>query len=421
MIRDTAAQDRVLGAPAAPWRKRLVWIGAAVVTALLLTGVLSSRLAASHSVRGERLRFDTVSRGTLVRDAAVNGRIVAADSPLLYAPATSTVNLKIRAGDQVRRGDVLAQLQSPELDNLLKREQASFDQLDADVARQRLLAEKQKLLAQRDAEQATIELRAAERLLQRRELGFKAGAVAEVDVLTARDAVHSSEVKARQATQATELEARNLDLELRTRASQLERQRLLLADARRRVEELQLRSPVDGMVGTLAVADRSVVPMNAPLMTVIDLSRLEVEIEVPESYADDLGTGIAVEIRIGTAAVAGTLSAISPEVVRNQVLARVRFNGEQPAGLRQHQRVSARVLIEERADVLMVERGPFIEQDGGQFAYVLRDGIAERVPISIGAISTGKVEIRSGLQPGDRIVVAGTDTFERRDSVRIIQ
>jgi HlyD family secretion protein len=173
------------------------------------------------------------------------------------------------------------------------------------------------------------------------------------------------------------------------------------------------------VVGTLSVADRAVVPANAPLMTVVDLSQLEVELEVPETYADDLGIGMNVEVRIGAIAATGQLSALSPEVVKNHVLVRVRFAGEQPAGLRQSQRVTARILIEERPDVLMVARGPFVEAHGGRHAYVVEDGVAVRRPIRVGATSVSSIEILEGLRAGQRVVIAGSETFEDAATVRI--
>jgi HlyD family secretion protein len=124
-------------------------------------------------------------------------------------------------------------------------------------------------------------------------------------------------------------------------------------------------------------------------------------------------------VRIGAVAATGKVSAISPEVVNNQVLARVRFDGEQPPGLRQNQRVSARVLFEEKPDVLMLPRGPFLEDQGGRFAYVVEDGVAVRRPITVGATSVGAIEILQGLEPGERVVIAGTDNFENADRIRI--
>ena len=420
MIKDTSGQDRVIATAATGGsRRRLLWIGGGLAGLAAIVFLLSGWLGSSRSVDISRLRIAEVTRGTLVRDASVNGRVVAAVSPTLYSPAASTVTLKIRAGDKVRKGDLLAVLDSPDLSNQLAREQATLAQLEAQVARQRILAEKQRLLARRDADEAEVARLGAERILTRTEGGFKAGAIAEVDYLRAQDALKSAEIRARQASQASQLEIKDVALETSTRVSELQRQRLAVADMQRRVDELNVRSPVDGVVGTLSVADRTVVAANTALMTVVDLSRLEVELEIPESYADDLGLGMSVEVNIGSTQATGKLSALSPEVVRNQVLARVRFDGQQPAGLRQSQRLTARILIEEKPDVLMLPRGPFVENEGGRAAYVMDGDVAMRRPIQIGATSVSAVEVVSGLQAGERVVVSGTDTFEDAERVSI--
>jgi HlyD family secretion protein len=327
--------------------------------------------------------------------------------------------LKINAGDTVKKGDVLAVLDSPDLTNQLQREQSSLEQLQAEVSRQRILAEKQKLLARRDADEAEVSRLGAQRDLQRTEKGYKAGAISEVDYLRAQDALKSAEIRSHQATQASGLEIQDVGLELKTKLSQLERQRLTVADVQRRVDELNVRAPVNGVIGTLSVADRAVVAANTALMTVVDLSRLEVELEVPESYADDIGLGMSAEVTIGTSEAAGKISALSPEVVNHQVLARVRFDGAQPAGLRQNQRITARVLIEEKPNVLMLPRGPFVEDEGGRFAYVMDGNIAVRRPIQLGGTSVSAVEIISGLKTGDKVVIAGTDSFENAERISV--
>ena len=421
MIRDTSAQDtRIAATPDASARRKPLLIGAAALGLVLLLGWgVSGWLGASRAVSIERLRFGEVTRGTLVRDAAVNGRVVAAVSPTLFAAAGGTVTLKIQAGDTVAKGTVMAVIDSPELANELQREQATLAQLEAEVSRQRILAQKASLLARRDADDAEVVRLAATRDLQRAQRGFELGAIAEVEYLRAKDAMASAEIRAKHAGTAAGLESRDVALGLETQEQTLARQRLVTANVQRRVDELNVRAPVDGIIGTLNVADRAVVVANTPLMTVVDLSRLEVELAMPETYAEDLGLGMTAEVRIGAASATGKISAISPEVVNNQVLARVRFDGEQPPGLRQNQRLSARVLFEEKPDVVMVSRGPFLEDQGGRYAYVVEDGVAVRRPVTVGATSVGAIEILEGLQPGDRIVISGTDNFENADRIRI--
>jgi hypothetical protein len=119
MIPDTSGQDTLIAtAPTQARPKRLVWVLAAAVGAALIVWLASSWLGSSRSVDVSRIRIAEVSRGTLVRDASVNGRVVAAVSPTMYAPAASTVTLKIHAGDKVKKGDVLAVLDSPDLSNV---------------------------------------------------------------------------------------------------------------------------------------------------------------------------------------------------------------------------------------------------------------------------------------------------------------
>jgi len=420
MIRDTSAQDTVV-APAKGRMSKRAWVGVGAGVALiaLSTWLFAGWRASTHVANAERLRIVPVTQGRLVRDASVNGRVVAAVSPTLFAPAAGTVALKVQAGDKVRKGDMLATLASPDLEGALKREESVTTELQAEISRQEILAQKQKLLALRDADQAEIDRAAAQRAFERIEKVGGLGIVPKNDYDKAQDALRSAEIRGRHAREAAKLETSDIELQLKTRRAQLQRQRLSLDEARRRVDELTLRAPMDGVVGSVAVADRGVVPANAPLMTLVDLSRLEVELEIPETYVGDLGLGMKAEITAGDVKAAGQISAISPEVIRNQVLARVRFEGAQPAGLRQSQRVSARLVIDEKPNAIQLPRGPFVEAHGGKFAYVMEDGFAVRRPIRLGGTSLSAVEVVEGLKPGERVVVAGSEDFDNADRVRI--
>lgn len=422
MIRDTSHQDAVIAPPAGhAMKRRAAWIVAAAVVVALGFGLISTWRSSDASVSASRLRVAEVTRGTLVRDTSVNGRVVAAVSPTLYAKASSTVNLQVAAGDTVKKGQVLAVLESPDLADVLKREVSAYEGLKAEVARQQILSRKQKLLAQKEADTAEIERLSAQRTLERYQSVGDLGIIAKIDFQKAKDALQSAQIRAKHAAEAATLEGADVQLALKTKMNDLERARLSMEEAKRRVDELTVRAPVDGFIGTLNVQNRMVVAANAPLMTLVDLSKLEIEIEVPETYVADLGLGMRAEVQLPSGTATGKLSALSPEVVKNMVLARVRFDGEQPKGLRQSQRVSARLLIEEKPNVLMVARGPFVESEGGRFAYVVRDGIAVRTPITMGATSISAVEIVSGLKQGDKVVVAGTDTFNNANRVSINQ
>lgn len=422
-IRDTAAQDQPLDQAPRIARRRYLIAAAAAVALLLVVAIallVQSWRSAQISIPRERVRIEKVQRGSFVREVAAQGTVVAAVSPTLFAPATGTVHFLVQAGDEVKKSQVLATLDSPELRNELQRERATLEALEVAVQRESIETRRQLLANQQASDLANVAIQAAERELRRAEDSWSKRLISERDYEKARDDAAAAAVNHKHAIETAQLQKESLEFELRARRLERDRQRLLVEDLQRRVEGLEIRSPVDGVVGTLAVAERATVALNAPLLTVVDLTAFEIEFVVPETYADDLGLAMDAEIAYGGERYAAKVSAVSPEVRQGQVSGRLRFVGDTPRGLRQNQRLSARILLESREDALKVRRGPFLDSGGGSVAYVVRDGIATRTPIRIGATSIGEVEILEGLAEGDEIVISNLAEFGGAQTVRLV-
>src|SRR5689334_12202143 len=421
MIRDTSAQDRPLAksAVARPWRR---WVPRIFVIAAALVGagyVVSGWLGAQRAVDRSRIRIAVVERGTLVRDVVADGRIVAANSPTLYSIAAGTVDFHVRPGDKAVRGQSLATIASPELQSRLTQEQATLAGLEAGVGRAGLDVEHGRANAQKMIAQADIDRQSASREVEINQQMFQRGVIPELELRRSEDALKKAEIALGHARTEAALASKELAFDLGTRKQSLDRQRAVVTELERQVAALEITSPVDGQVGQLLVAQRATVAANTPIVTVVDLGAFELEIRVPDSFARDLSLGMNAEIRAGSSTVPGRVRSVSPEVVDGNVATRLEFLDQRPAGLRQNQRLTARILIEERPDVVKVERGPFLETGGGHFAYFVEDGIAERRPIRAGAISLDAVELVSGAKPGDRIVVTGAEMFGNAERVRI--
>ena len=422
-IADTSGQDQRLAQAVQPgWRhKRWLPLTAAAVAVIALAGwVISGWAGGGRSFDGSRLRIAEVKRGDLVRDLSADGRVIAANSPTLYAIAGGTVALKVVAGDVVKRDQPLAVIDSPELRSRLAQERSALASLQAEAGRSVLDAQLVQSGARKALDQAQVEQTAAKRDLDRYQRAFAGGAVAQVDVAKAHDDVQKTEIGVAHARADLGLQGRGASLDTRNKQLLADRQGAVVVELQRQVDALTLRAPFDGQVGQVQIAQGTNVATNAPILGVVDLSLFEVEIKVPESFARDLAIGMPAQITSNGKAFPAEVSAVSPEVVNGEVNARLRFDaGQQPPALRQNQRLSARIVLDTRRDVLMVERGPFLEQDGGRFAYVVDGSSAVRRPIRAGASSLNAVEIISGLQPGQRIVVSGSDQFDNAERIRI--
>jgi len=420
-ITDTSGQDVALARPSR--RGLFVSLGIAAIVlgvgAYFVAPYVIRWSSAEAAVPRDRLRLAEVRRGDLVRDVSVQGRVVAAVSPTLFASADGTITLLVESGAEVAEGDSVAIVDSPELDNRLSQEQASLESQELDFERQRITTRQMQLESQKNVDLAQVALTAAERERRRAELSFEQQVIPEIDLEKARDELDSAELSYQHAVADMELDRERLDFELRTQELAVRRQALLVEDLSRQVEELTIRSPVTGIVGNLQVEQKTAVSRNQAVMAVVDLSAFEVEANVPESYADDLGLGMAAEIHVGATPVPAELVAISPEIVDNQVTTRLRFTGGTPPGLRQNQRLTTRVLLENVTGALVVERGQFLESGAGRIAYVVDGGIARRRDIVVGARSLADVEIASGLDAGDVIITSSLDAFEGAETVLI--
>jgi len=312
-ITDTSAQDVEL--PPGDHRNRNIIGGSGLLLIVVATWFLAPAVerwaTATVTVPLDRLRLAEVTRGDLVRDVSVQGRVVAAVSPTLYATAAGSITLQVDAGASVDEGQILAVVDSPELNNRFRQAESALEQLVIELARQRIESRQQALEKRKAADLADVAL--------------------------------------------------------------------VAADLQRQVDDLSIRSPVGGVVGDLLVEQKAAVARDTPVLAVVDLSRFEIDAQVPESYADDLGLGMAAEILVGNERYAGQLVAVSPEIVSGQVGSRIRFTGRMPENIRQNQRLTTRILIEERPDVLMVQRGQFLESGGGRIAYVMDgNGLASK-------------------------------------------
>ena len=392
----------------------------ALVFIWVLVPVVQRWATTSVTVPLDRLRIAEVTRGDLVRDVSVQGRVIAAVSPTLYATAAGSITLKVEAGASVAEGQVLAQVDSPELTNQFRQGESSLEQLSMELERQRIESRQQALEKRKAADLADVALVAAKREKRRADEANELAVISVIDYEKAQDELRNAELAYAHAVADADLFDERLAFELKAKEIEVKRQKILVEDLQRQVSALSIRSPVSGVVGDLLVQQKSAVSRDMPVMAVVDLTRFEIDAQVPESYADDLGIGMTAEILIGNEVFAGQLVAVSPEIVNGQVGSRIRFTDRMPRNIRQNQRLTTRILMEERPDVLMVQRGQFLESGGGRIAYVLDgNGLAIRQTIDLGVRSLGAVEISGGLNEGDRIVISSIDQFRGAESVLV--
>ena len=419
MIQDTSAQDTIKQPSKVSKVKRPLILG---IAALLVSGLVWSSIGSDSvttSIKRSDLRFATLERGTLIRDIPTTGKIVAANAPVLYSPEQGSVTLIAKPGDRVELGDVVATIESHKLTNSLKQQEAVLEGMKSSLERARLDARRQQLKAQQTLDMAKVDLEAADRESRRGDQLIKSKLISKIDFEKSKDDLHKAKLLFAHAGEEALLMKDTLTFELKNTALEVDRQALVVKELERQVAALNIIAPVGGIIGNWLTEQKARIGQSQPILTVVDLSAFEAELAVPESYADELGLGMAVELSFGAITLMGELSSISPEVRNREVTARVRFEQNGSLHLRQNQRLSARVLLEHRPHVLMVKRGAFVTSGGGQEVYVMDGDIATQTAIQLGARSMSHIEVIQGGQVGDVWVTSSIDPFKKADQVLV--
>ncbi len=419
MIEGTSGQDEIVESNVKrnP-TKVLISLTAVCALSYVAFPTLSQWYSSVPTVAAKSIQIDTVTRADLIRDVVVSGKAVAANAPQLYSTEIGKITLLAKPGEAVSLNQVVAKLISPELDALIKQQQSMLEQLSISANRGVLADKEAQLELESSMNAAQSSLTVAKREFQRAEISFAKQIISEVDWLKSQDAVTDSKRLFEHAKKRVAFASERLLFENKHREFLVQKEKLILDELLRRHQALDIRAPVTGVVGNWLVAQKDTITANTAIMTIVDLSEYEAELSVPEFYADDLGLGLEVSMKIAGEAIRGEIISISPEVKANQVKVRAKIGKVTGMQLRQNQRINARIEFEKKENVLMVRRGAFLGSLGGNYIFTLSgDNHAERTAITTGASSVDYIEIVSGIEAGQQVITSDYGDFSQAEQI----
>jgi HlyD family secretion protein len=421
MIADTQSQDEIILVAKKNVPKKLILALLVILTLLYVAfPTFSQWYSSTPSVDSDSLTIASVIRGDLVRDVAVSGKAVAANAPQLYNTQEGQITLLAKPGETVTQNQIVARLVSPELEALIKQQESTLEQLSINSNRGILDDKVAQLDLESNMNTAQSALNVAKREKQRAEISFKKQIISEIDWMKSQDTLADATLFFEHAKKRVDLAKERLEFERKNRDFLVKKQQLILNELVRRHQALEIKAPLNGVVGNWLVAQKNTIAANTAIMTIVDLSEYEAELSVPEFYADDLGLGLTVAMQISGQQISGEIIAISPEIKANQVKVRAKLTSPIVIQLRQNQRINARIEFEKKSNVLMIKRGAFIGSLAGKFAFKKRhDNSAKKIAITTGASSVEYVELTSGVTENDQIIISDYLDFAQAEQIII--
>jgi RND family efflux transporter MFP subunit len=423
-------------------------IAAAILLAMTLVGGCARRQQGEtggdteKETGGVPVVVAAVGRGPMSQTVTITGTIRSDRQADVSAQVSAkVVEVKVREGDQVTQGQVLIALDRVQAESQVRRTRAG-----AEAARARLEAAQRRLeiieegareeevaIARSRWEQSQSALRTAAADLDRLKGLFEQGAVSKqrLDAAqtaydtarTNRDAARRSLDLLEKGARPEEIEAARKDVE--AAAAGLEQAKAGLAEDEQKLSHTVIHSPVTGVVYERNVEPGEITMLGGgvPLLRVADYSSVYYEAAVSERAALVVRPGQRVEVGIRgdrERSVVGEVARLVPvaDPESRDFLLRVRVV-ENAEMTKPGMFARGEVVVEERPDALLIPKDALVERQGETVVFVVRDGTAELRSVEIGLSDRANVEMLSGVDVGESVVVIGAQGLKDGDRVRL--
>lgn len=402
-------------------RRMFMLVGAVAAIILVTLGIRQIEPAAPP-VRRETLWIDSVKRGAMVLEVRGPGSLVPVDIRVISAPVEGRVErIPALPGATVQADTVLLELSDPEVEQAALEAQSQLQAAEADYDDLRAQLESQ-LLSQQ-AEVSSSSSLAEEAKLQ-----------AEADEVLAKDGIipdinlKRSRLRATQTSKQSKIESQRYDQSKRSNQAQLAAQRArvdqmraLYSLRRRQLDSLKVRAGIPGVLQELPMQVGQRVTPGTTLARVARPENLKAELRIPESQARDVAMGMPASIDTRNGVVKGRVFRVAPSAQEGSVIVDVVFDGPLPRGARPNLSVDGTIQLDRLDNVLYIGR-PAVGQSGDTvqlFKLVKGTDEAVRVPVKLGRSSVTTMEILSGLEAGDEVILSDTSGQDGFDRIRL--
>jgi HlyD family secretion protein len=402
--------------------RRIIFATAAILAIGGITYAVSQLKPAAPSVERASVWVDTVKKGPMLRLVRGSGTLVPEEIRWIPARTSGRVErILLRPGAVVTPGTVILELSNPELQQQVKEAQLAFQSAQAGFQNRKTELESQ-LLSQEAAvagvksqhEDAVLNLEAQEKL-------FKDGLVSEIQVkqFRSREAELRNRLKIEQ--QRLDISRQGIKSQLAPQEAQVDQARATYALRVQQLDELRVRSAMDGVLQQVPVEVGAQVGPGTNLARVANPTKLKAEVRIAETQTKDIRIGQQAEVDTRNGIIKGRVSRIDPSATGGTVGVDITLEEELPPGARPDLSVDGTITLEKLDNVVYVGRPAFGQEHAkvSLFKLVGTTGEAVRVQVTLGRSSVNQIEIVDGLQPGDEVILSDMSAQDAYDRIRL--
>lgn len=405
--------------------RRGLYLAVGLIIVALVSVGLARLQPAAPSVDRRTLWFDTVKRGSMLRQVRGVGTLVSEDIMVVPASVSGRVTrIKVLPGAIVDANTVILEMNNPDLELELLDAKSQLNSAKAQLTAQKTNLQDQ--LLGNEASLAGYQASYDEAKLQAEvnQKQFEQDLIPELELTL-------SKTRAERAGRVLEINKRRFEMfEKQTVPAQLAELEESVSQAksvcelkRRQIESLKVKAGTNGVLAQIKdkIEPGQQISPGTVLARITNPEHLKAQLKIPEVQARDVLIGLPAEVDTYNGTVMGKVSRIDPTVIEGNVTVDIILEGELPKGARPDLSVTGTIEIERLEDVLNVGRPVFASSEGvSELFKVVEDGkYAIRTRVQFGRVSVSTIEVLEGLQVGDEIVLSDMSQWDGQDRIRL--
>lgn len=369
--------------------------------------------------------IDKVQYGTFSRTVRGPGTLVPEEITWVTTEVSGTiVEVYVEPGQTVAQDTPLLKLNDPQMERAIREARRTLASAEADVERFLLQQKSQQLDLKVARETARANFEEAREQSELNETLALSSIISRRQWQLSRDKARRNRMLLEVQIEREKNSHETMELQLADKNAEVERAQDWLDERLEHEKALLVLAGTTGVLQQLGASGNGLevgqrIAQGAAVARVSEPTRLKAVLQVPQTQARDVVRGQPVEIDTRNGIVAGVVSRIDPAVQNDRVAVDVELTGELPRGARPDLSVEGLIEVSRMNDVLFVRKPAFSREHGRLEVFRLEpDGAtAVRTPVEMGAASSFTIEVRSGLQAGDQIVISETSRWQEFDQV----
>ena len=394
--------------------KIIMTLGASVLLLFIVYLLLSSNGKSKLNVNIDRISLSTVTAGVFQENIPVNGMVLPITTIYLDALEGGRVEeIYVEDGDIMNQNQPILRLSNTDLElSLINQETAVYNlltqmQISQNSARQNTI---NKLNRMTDVENELIE---ADRIYTLNKKLYTQKAIGQHEFQESENNYNYQKQRMELAVEILKQDSLSIKQELEQSNSSYIRTQSALELMRKKVGDLVVRAPVDGQLTSLDAEMGQSKTKGERLGQLDVLSGFKVRVAIDEHYISRIYTGQNGTFPFNENDYKLTIKKVYTQVTNGRFQVDMIFDKKIPASIRRGQSLQIRLALSDEKEALLVPKGSFFQQTGGNWIFKLNDNgtLAYKVEIELGSQNTEYYEVLHGLEPGDKVITSGYDNY----------